>query len=197
MTLPGEVPLETTREQILDAVERLINDRGTRKLTIEAVAAEAGMSKGGVLYNFRSKQELLRGVVLRFVLHVREATFALQGRLESEGNPCPLLHASFAVYKNYRDKEAVKSIFALAVQEPDLMAEFQEMCSEFGKAVVAEVKDPVWGQMFELIVDGLYYRLAVGVESRSHTEIDGVIDRVLDLSSQMSKQPESQAEAGN
>ena len=188
--------MKTTREHILDAVERLINNRGTRKLTIEAVAVEAGMSKGGVLYNFRSKQELLRGVVLRFVTQVREATFILRDRLDREGQPCPLLRASFSIYKNYREKEAVKSIFALAVQEPDLMAEFQEMCSEFGKVIVDEVKDTVWGQMFELVVDGLYYRLAVGLESRSHAEIDEVIDRVLDFSSQISMQLESQAEAG-
>lgn len=44
---------------ILDAAERLIRRSGTRTLTIDAVAAEAGLSKGGVLHHFASKDALI------------------------------------------------------------------------------------------------------------------------------------------
>ena len=51
---------QTTRQQILHAAFALIRREGVARLTIEAVAQEAGLSKGGVLYHFRSKESLIR-----------------------------------------------------------------------------------------------------------------------------------------
>ncbi|QUS54691.1 TetR/AcrR family transcriptional regulator [Pseudovibrio brasiliensis] len=189
--------METTAEHILDAVERLVCVEGTRKLTIDAVAAEAGMSKGGVLYNFRSKQELLLGVIRRVVSDVRERTYALCDKLNEQGVSCPTLRANFQIYKEYRDKTAPKALFALAAQEPDLVAEFQDMSTEFGKAVRNEIGDPVLGHMCVLIIDGLYYRQAMDLEYCSTGEIDELIDRVLEISSQNAERAEMNAEAGN
>jgi AcrR family transcriptional regulator len=44
-----------TRSQILDAAEAVVMCQGVRNLTLDAVAAHAGISKGGLLYHFRSK----------------------------------------------------------------------------------------------------------------------------------------------
>lgn len=189
--------VETTAEHILDAVERLVCIEGTRKLTIDAVAAEAGMSKGGVLYNFRSKQELLLGVIRRVVTEVRERTYALSDKLTEQGVACPILRASFQIYKEYREKTAPKALFALAAQEPELVAEFQDMSTEFGRAISSEISDPVLGHMCLLIIDGLYYRQALDIEHCSAGEIDELIDRVLEISSQNSRHAVLNAEAGN
>jgi len=189
--------VETTAEHILDAVERLVCIEGTRKLTIDAVAAEAGMSKGGVLYNFRSKQELLLGVIRRVVTEVRERTYALSDKLTEQGAACPVLRASFQIYKEYREKTAPKALFALAAQEPELVAEFQDMSTEFGRAISSEISDPVLGHMCLLIIDGLYYRQALDIEHCSAGEIDELIDRVLEISSQNSRHAVLNAEAGN
>ncbi|HZB75928.1 MAG TPA: TetR family transcriptional regulator, partial [Solirubrobacteraceae bacterium] len=40
------------REALLDAAIRVIRRDGAQKLTLDAVAAEAGVSKGGILYHF-------------------------------------------------------------------------------------------------------------------------------------------------
>ena len=54
------------RDSILDATERLIA-AGDDEPTLEAVAAGAGVSKGGLLYHFPSKSHLLRALVERIV----------------------------------------------------------------------------------------------------------------------------------
>jgi AcrR family transcriptional regulator len=43
-----------TRQKILETAVRIVDTQGARHLTLEAVAAEAGMSKGGVLYHYPS-----------------------------------------------------------------------------------------------------------------------------------------------
>ena len=41
-----------TRRRLLDAATAVVRRDGARALTLDAVAAEAGVSKGGLLYHF-------------------------------------------------------------------------------------------------------------------------------------------------
>lgn len=56
---------KSSREAILDAAERVIGSQGLSHATLEAVAAAAGISKGGLLYHFSSKKDLLRNLIQR------------------------------------------------------------------------------------------------------------------------------------
>ncbi|MBM7603720.1 AcrR family transcriptional regulator [Metabacillus crassostreae] len=47
------------QSEILEAASRVIVNLGLNKLTLEMVAKEAGISKGGLLYHFPNKEELL------------------------------------------------------------------------------------------------------------------------------------------
>ncbi|MFD5267876.1 TetR/AcrR family transcriptional regulator [Streptomyces sp. NPDC058335] len=55
------------RDEILDAVERLLVKGGVDAVRLDAAAAEAGVSKGGLLHHFPSKSALVQGVVRRLV----------------------------------------------------------------------------------------------------------------------------------
>ena len=54
-----------TRDRILDALERTLLDVGVAQVTLEAVAAAAGVSKGGLLYHFPTKEAMLAAMVRR------------------------------------------------------------------------------------------------------------------------------------
>jgi AcrR family transcriptional regulator len=66
----------STRDLILDAAERVVARDGARRLTIDAVVKESGYSKGGVLYNFPSKLDLIKGMAARMIdaFEVKHAT---------------------------------------------------------------------------------------------------------------------------
>ena len=55
------------RNKILEAAFTVVAEQGAIRLTIDAVAAESGFSKGGVLYHFRSKNALLTGMLAHLV----------------------------------------------------------------------------------------------------------------------------------
>ena len=57
-----------TRARILCAAEDLVIRDGVSKLTLEAAAHEAGVSKGGVLYHFPSRAALVSAMVDRYVV---------------------------------------------------------------------------------------------------------------------------------
>jgi AcrR family transcriptional regulator len=52
----------SNRTAILDAAQRVLERDGLTDVTFEAVAAESGLTKGGLLYHFRSKDDLLLGL---------------------------------------------------------------------------------------------------------------------------------------
>ncbi len=68
-----------TRTRVLDAAEHIVQARGVPALTLDAAAREAGVSKGGLLYHFASKEALLEGLMGRlsdFVATEFAAAFA-------------------------------------------------------------------------------------------------------------------------
>jgi AcrR family transcriptional regulator len=57
---------------MLDAAEAIVLESGARHMTLDAVAARAGVSKGGVLYHFPNKEVLLRAMLERFSKQIDE-----------------------------------------------------------------------------------------------------------------------------
>ncbi len=65
------------------AVQVAIRD-GILAMTLEAVAREAGVSKGGLLHHFASKDELIAAMLQHYSSKVQHA---LEERMADDGNP--------------------------------------------------------------------------------------------------------------
>ena len=61
MTKPTRRP--SSRDKILDAAITIVAEAGVPQLTIEAAAAAAGVTKAGLIYHFKTRDELLAAVV--------------------------------------------------------------------------------------------------------------------------------------
>jgi AcrR family transcriptional regulator len=58
-------PPPAARDKVLDAFERLLVEHGERETTLDAVARAAGVSKGGLIYHFGSREALIDGLLGR------------------------------------------------------------------------------------------------------------------------------------
>ena len=65
-------PPANSREKIVDAAEAVVLESGARHMTLDAVAAKAGVSKGGLLYHFPTKEALLRAMLERLRKNLEE-----------------------------------------------------------------------------------------------------------------------------
>ena len=63
MALSSTAPPPDAPTRILDAAEAIVRRAGVAALTLEAAAREAGVSKGGLLYHYGSKEALLTGLL--------------------------------------------------------------------------------------------------------------------------------------
>ena len=99
---PRTTRANNSREQILDAYEHLLVQAGERAATLDAVAAQAKVSKGGLLYHFGSKKALFQALLDRTRTYADEDLEKIGGQrllhqhLNLSGHPirympgCPL-----------------------------------------------------------------------------------------------------------
>ena len=80
---------DLVHDRILDAAEELICTRGIAGFTLDGVAQAAGVSKGGLLYHFRSKDSLISGTQHRMASRMAETLRgARRGRSRSSRPSC-------------------------------------------------------------------------------------------------------------
>jgi AcrR family transcriptional regulator len=70
--MAATAPKEAVRESILDATDRLLARFGYRKMTVEDIAAEAGIGKGTIYLHFNSKEEVVLSHVDRIVDRLKQ-----------------------------------------------------------------------------------------------------------------------------
>ncbi|WP_240231395.1 TetR/AcrR family transcriptional regulator [Devosia lacusdianchii] len=118
------------RGAILDAAERVVLRSGAASLTIDAVAKEAGVSKGGVLYAFTTKDALISAMLNRVTASYDTAMEAQLAALGDAPLARPRAHVAAS-----RDEDAPSSARALAlmasfIRAPDYQKETQQYYRE-------------------------------------------------------------------
>jgi AcrR family transcriptional regulator len=63
-----------TREAVVAATLEVVARDGTGRLTLDAIAQQANMSKGAIMHHFQSKEAVLEAVVDQYVEHFDEFT---------------------------------------------------------------------------------------------------------------------------
>lgn len=150
----NETHPQDTRGRILEAAERLSCEVGPAHVSLDAVAARAGVSKGGLLYHFPSKHDLLKALVAAHVDGLRRA-------LGAAGSDCPLERAR-AYLRMMRAKldepRAPVGLFAAIAEDP----EFVEPLRAFRRSVLEDAfgrcPDPALASLAYLACEGLVFQ---------------------------------------
>jgi AcrR family transcriptional regulator len=162
------------REELLDAAIAVIRRDGARALTLDAVAAEAGVSKGGLLYHFGSKRALVDGLLERW-LDDFESDFD-GGRLAvAFVQACDLSGADPAV------TASEFGLLAALIEEPRVLEVVRERYAGWMDRMLAEAADPADAWLVRLAADGLWYSDLLGVAPPTGEERRRLIERLLAL----------------
>lgn len=104
------------RDAVLDAAEAAVTELGAARLTFDEVARRAGVSKGGVMYCFATKQDLIAAMARRDVERF-EADVEKRRTQDGAGG---LLAAHLAATRDESDALAAKaaSLMAALAESP-------------------------------------------------------------------------------
>jgi AcrR family transcriptional regulator len=166
-------PIPDARTRILDAAERIVQAKGVPALTLEAAAREAGISKGGLLYHFASKEAMLSGLVERLAQSIRmdfDAVLAMQT------GPCPATSAVFAWAFDHPDQVCEEHQRAGAVflavfhHDPAMLAPIRAVFAHMRDRLREDALPPGHALAIMAASDGLFFGQLFGMYEQKEEE---------------------------
>ena len=175
-----------TRDLILDAFESIVIDNGERTATLDAVAKQAGVSKGGLLYHFASKNELVDGEIQRLTKLAEEEVAELMAA--PDGMVSRFMRLSMAENTPLDRAFTIASRLAQSGQYPSIIVALEKVEDTWLRMLTDALGDPVVARMVLLMSDGLYYRSALFPSGENVTpdtdELLGAVDQLIAVRSQ-------------
>ena len=146
------------RDRVLDAVQQLVL-AGDPAPTLDAVAAAAGVSKGGLLHHFRDRRALAHGLVHRALAE----TDAAMATAADRGTAAETwLRLSAADGSEQAAARALLSLLRVSASGVDLPPDVGHAVHRWQSAIEAEVGDPVHADVVRLVGDGLFMEALLG-----------------------------------
>lgn len=164
----GDTP---ARERILLAAQELTRENGAGNLSLDAVAARAGVSKGGLLYHFPSKSRLLQALVESFVTELDRRMTA------SENQPDGVIRAYIDYIRDMRTCPSSGILAALA-EDPGLLEPLRRHQRQFLARIMANARDPARARLAFLTLHGLWNLDMLDLDVLSMAESGAVLDEI-------------------
>lgn len=115
---------QLTRDQILDAAERVFQRRGVSRTSLQEIALEAGLTRGAIYWHFEGKADLFHAMMLRVTLPM---TASLSAEAEAEAaDPLGRLRQNVATaFQQTVHDPQVRRVFEIASHKVEYVDELQ------------------------------------------------------------------------
>ncbi len=147
---------ETSRETILDSAQAVVLDRGASHAPLAAVAERAGLSKGGVLYHFQTKDALLAALVDRMVAQFTTEVQTQSRRLGGDRSRAleAYVEAVFAMGEQMSD--AASALLLALSSNPALLEPLRVLYREHHRDLLRARVGREQAAVVSLALDGLW-----------------------------------------
>ena len=148
-----------TKARNHDAAEEVELRDGVARLTLDAAAAQAGLSKGGVLYHFPTRDSLVAGMVTAII---DEFDRDIDRRLEVDREPGCFTRAYVgatmepSASRPDREDRLGAALIAAAAAQPELLVPLQEAADRWQDRLERDGLDPTTATILRLACDGLW-----------------------------------------
>ena len=177
---------EQTRIKLLEAAAQLILTHGAAHLTLDQVAQDAGISKGGLLHHFPTKDELLIGLMQRSfdlfrsrIDHHRAALAPGVGQWLRA-----YIVASFEAAPE--EERLTKALFILAANSPAVFAAKQNELTDLVPPIPYDGLPAARFLAIQLACDGFWFSQSAGMihlegpmRAALQAELLALVDQVL------------------
>ena len=178
-----------TIDLILTAAERVALRDGVLRLTVEAVAREAKLSKGGVLYHFATKESLIQAMLDRLIQYCEQEMTQHQQNDAAPGRwTRAYVRKTLAPLTPYpgeaafpKSKEVGAGLIVAAATNPKLLEPLRKRFRTWQRAIERDGISPTRATVVRLAVDGLWLADVLGIWSLSDKLRRQVLNELLRL----------------
>ncbi|HFK6052158.1 TPA: TetR/AcrR family transcriptional regulator [Listeria monocytogenes] len=136
-----------------------MKEEGVVKLTLEAVAQRAGVSKGGLLYHYPSKEALIKGMVEDWTNNFFESIKTLVNKDSKEIGKWNRAYINTTLFDldNNNNKNLSSALMAAMFINPDLLDDYKQKYDILHTKLLNDGIDPLKITMARLLIDGLWF----------------------------------------
>jgi len=163
-------------EIILEAAASVLLKGGSRALTIDAVAVEAGLSKGGVLHHYASKDALIAALVTRKLAELREEISACEAAIPP--GPSQLPRAMVAHVRGHycADDESSRALLLASIESPAALNDYRTfVADQLDRLDRLAGACPGEGSVLFFAILGLFMGRALGFHQLGETELQPML----------------------
>jgi AcrR family transcriptional regulator len=144
------------RDRILDAAEQLVSAAGASNLTLDAVAQSAGVSKGGLLYHYPTKDALLIAMLERHIEQIDARCELARAGLAADDAPGHLKGHVLGLLRSTAVRaELGTALFAAAANNPSLLDPIRQRYADSVAKLAAHPCTFSRAAIVTLAVDGM------------------------------------------
>ncbi|MEI7643028.1 MAG: TetR family transcriptional regulator [Chloroflexales bacterium] len=156
--------IHTKREAILAGACRVVRGEGGAGLTLEAVAREAGVSKGGLLYHFPTKAALIAGMIGQICA---DFDGAMERELANDPVPGPgrwvRAYARLSCDAEAQPLDVLYAALVAAIgTNPALLDPLRTAFDRWQRRAIDDGLDPALATLVRLAADGLWFADLMG-----------------------------------
>ena len=170
-----------TKELILEVAREIAAQKGVGQLTLEAVAEKAGISKGGLLYHFPGKKELIIALMDSYVAHLSQE---LDPEVEKfKGHPQALVLGFINWYKKFNGIAATNrtwgaAVFAVQSFDPQLMEPLHNWYRQLFEKIRSSGPDSLDTATAILAIEGLFMLSLYNLDHLTTEEKSRIIQHI-------------------
>ena len=161
-------PPTPTRERILRAADAIATESGAGMVSLDAVAARAGISKGGLLYHFPTKSALLQALVQDYL----DKTEAMLEEVDNTARPNGLILALMEHFlADWRCDTPSGGLLAALSEDPAILAPVAEFEARILARLRANATDPLLAGLVFYAMQGWRSGRLLGLHAPAEAEL--------------------------
>ncbi|MCC6320781.1 MAG: TetR/AcrR family transcriptional regulator [Phycisphaerales bacterium] len=180
------------RDHLLNSAEEVVLRAGVGALTLDAVAAQARVSKGGLLYHFPSKDALIESMVKRTCENWRTDYTQAIGAVDQGPGRVPRGLMSMCIGSPDKWTQTLRRssvvLVAVLANNPSLVKPLRDVYRNLFD-LLRHDRQSAQGELVVLALNGLWFEFIFGLQDMSPNRLRGIRDSLETLLKDSAPEP--------
>jgi len=180
---------QETKQAILRAAKTILLNDGIGALSVEAVCTAVGLSKGSFFYHFKTREELLKDLLVSLTEHQTQLfeKFSAEDQTEYGRGLRSYIRAMLSMTGKDRDnaRAACRCMMEMLLTRTDMLNDFGMKPGFYEDLLLSEEMtnglSPKQALLALLACEGLWYDQSLGVQGIHTGKIQPAIDAIIEM----------------
>jgi AcrR family transcriptional regulator len=165
------------KEKILYSANKVIEEKGLNSFTLDEVAKEAGVSKGGLLHYYSNKESLIRGLIEKYVELFERS---IQSDVDESNSKWLISYIQEQYNQSKIDTNTMYGLLAAVASNQNLLQPVLDKRKQWVEKI-NKTKDPVLALIISFACDGIAFSNLLGLDVLDECQKSKLVERLISL----------------